>query len=73
LGFALVVKGWLALTDGHDEAARSLFRESAEHCEAHSLKELLSWALACQGLVEQRLGKLELAGTHLVRALQIAI
>jgi DNA-binding SARP family transcriptional activator/predicted ATPase len=73
LGFALVVRGWLALVDGQYESAYSLFRESAEHCETHSLKELLSWALAFQGLTEQRLGKLKSARTHLVGALRTAL
>lgn len=73
LGFALVVNGWLALVDEHYEPAHRLFRESAEHCETYGLKELLSWALACQGLAEQRVGKLELARTHLLSALQTAL
>ncbi|MCP4542736.1 MAG: tetratricopeptide repeat protein [Chloroflexi bacterium] len=73
LGFALAVRGWLALADGQYEAAHSLFRESAEHCKTHGLQELFSWALAFQGLAEQRLGKLELAKTHMVSALQTAL
>ena len=73
LGFALVVNGWLAMADKQDELALSLFRENANHCETYNLKELLSWTLACWGLVEPRLGQLESAKAHLISALQTAL
>jgi DNA-binding SARP family transcriptional activator/predicted ATPase len=73
LGFALVVNGWMALAEGDAEAAHRLAQECAEHCDVHSLKELLSWALALQGLAEQRLGKLEEARSNLAKALRVAL
>jgi tetratricopeptide (TPR) repeat protein len=73
LGFALVVRGWLALADGQYEVADTLFQEGTRHCENCGLQELSSWALACQGLVELSLGKLELAAMYLASALRTAL
>lgn len=73
LGFAVVVSGWLALADGQYESAHGLFREGAGHCEKRGLQELLSWALAFQGLTEQRLGKQKVAKAQIVKALQTAL
>ncbi|NMB91108.1 MAG: tetratricopeptide repeat protein, partial [Chloroflexi bacterium] len=73
LGFALVARGWPALVEGEDARAFDLFRESAEVCDRHGIKEVFTWALSSQGFTAYRLGRPEDARRACVRALQVAV
>jgi tetratricopeptide (TPR) repeat protein len=73
LGFALLVRGWLALVDGENARAFDLFRESARVCEQHDLKDVFTWARSSQGFAAHRLGNLDSAQQAIATALQTAV
>jgi len=73
LGLALIVSGWMALVDEEYETARNFLQESAAHCQIHDLKELLSWALAFQGLTDWQLEQPKEAAKNFKQALLMAI
>jgi tetratricopeptide (TPR) repeat protein len=73
LGFALLVRGWLALADGENAAAYGFFQESVEVCEQHDLKDVFTWARSSQGFAAHRLGDLPVAQQAIAAALQIAV
>jgi tetratricopeptide (TPR) repeat protein len=73
LGYALIVRGWLALAEEDHETARDYFQESAQHCHDCNLKELLSLALSFLGFTQRELGQHQLGLSYSSAALRIAL
>lgn len=73
LGHAMVMNGWIAITDEDYESALGYFQECVQLSQKHNLKEILCWGSSYLGYAHWQLGQPEQAVKNFIQALTVGV